>query len=93
MLQIGGDGIFRAQCRDNAGEWVATSVNPNHHISNVDGNLVDGVNFLRSCTPTGLVSGGGSVGITANCPRKSGARSNTYYDINTKMANYNGRLV
>ncbi|KAG0558350.1 hypothetical protein KC19_10G021600 [Ceratodon purpureus] len=92
-FSIGGDGIFRAQCRNNAGQYVSASVATNPHISNEDGNLVDGSNYLASCRSTGYYSIGSTVRITAVCTRRSGATSNTYYEISRKVANYNGNLV
>lgn len=92
-FSVGSDGIVTAQCRNNAGQYVSASVATNPHISNVDGNLVDGINYLSSCTSPGYYAIGSVVSITAQCKRNSGAISNTYYEISRKVANYNGNLV
>ncbi|KAG0553915.1 hypothetical protein M758_12G052300 [Ceratodon purpureus] len=93
---FGADGIFRAQCRDHAGRYVAASVNPNPYISNVDGHLIDGANFLESCVASGVGTSENpdvQVRIYATCTKINGALSLTHYDINRKVFNNNGNLV
>ncbi|BBN11652.1 hypothetical protein MPTK1_5g13700 [Marchantia polymorpha subsp. ruderalis] len=84
-------GKLRARCRTNAGNFVAAEVNLDNYLSNVNGNLVPGTGYTKSCQGFGyFLVGASQFIVTANCTKFEGGLRTTGYNVNSRVSSKNG---
>ncbi len=81
-----------ANCANDAGDFASSSLDLNPFLSNDDGNLVDGSDYIATCTAEGFGLFGSPFYIYANCAQENGNVVRTSSDINN-VSNDNGVLA
>ncbi|KAH9545882.1 hypothetical protein CY35_12G069800 [Sphagnum magellanicum] len=85
--------VVSANCANDAGVFASSSLDLNPFISNDNGNLVEGSDYIATCTPEGFGLVGSPFFIFANCAQEDGNVVRTSYDINNNLSNDNGVLA
>jgi hypothetical protein len=84
---------FHSILPSTAGVFASSSLDLNPFISNDNGNLVEGSDYIATCTPEGFGLVGSPFFIFANCAQEDGNVVRTSYDINNNVSNDNGVLA
>ncbi|CAK9208468.1 unnamed protein product [Sphagnum troendelagicum] len=84
--------ILSADCANDAGNFAFSSLDLNSFLSNDNGNLVEGNDYIATCTPEGFAPIGSSFFVYANCAQEDGTVVSASYDINNNVSNDNGVL-
>ncbi|KAL2644582.1 hypothetical protein R1flu_012169 [Riccia fluitans] len=85
-------GFLQGTCKTDKGRWVVTSIDLDPHISNVNGNMVLGNGYKKTCQDFGYARSSTSFIAAANCTKFDGKLRRTGFDVNTRISNQNGRL-
>jgi hypothetical protein len=94
-IQVSSTGGLSAICGDGSGGYTRASLDLNAHISNSNGNLVDGGDFAASCKNIRWYElGTDNQGVAAECYKEDGTLgSTTLYNVERRVANYSGNLT
>jgi hypothetical protein len=94
-IQVSSTGGLTAICSDGSGGYSRASLDLNAHISNSNGNLVDGGDFAASCQNIRWYQlGTDNQGVAAECYKEDGTLgSTTLYNVERRVANYGGNLT
>ncbi|KAH8934875.1 hypothetical protein BDL97_17G002900 [Sphagnum fallax] len=84
--------ILSADCKNDAGNFAFSSLDLNSFLSNDNGNLVEGNDYIATCTPEGFALIGSPFFVYANCAQENGNVVSASYDINNNVSNDNGVL-
>jgi hypothetical protein len=82
-----------ASCTNNAAVFQSASVDLNPHISNDNRNLVQGANYIATCTPRGFGLFGSLIFIYVYCTQDDHTLDYTSYNVNNNVVNDNGVLA
>ncbi len=85
--------MVSGNCANGAGVFVASNIDLDLYLSNNNGNLVEGADYIATCTPEGFGPSGSSFYIYANCPQVNGNVVRASYDINNNVSNDHGVLA
>ncbi|CAM6038946.1 unnamed protein product [Sphagnum compactum] len=85
--------ILSADCANDAGDYAFSSLDLNSFLSNDNGNLVEGNDYIATCTPDGSALIGSPFFIYANCAQVDGNVVSASYDVNNNVSNDNGVLA
>ncbi len=85
--------VVSANCANDAGDFASSSLDLNPFLSNDNGNLVEGSDYIATCTPEGFGLFGSPFYIYADCAQENGNVVRTSYDINNNVSNDNGVLA
>ncbi|KAJ7253091.1 hypothetical protein O6H91_Y418400 [Diphasiastrum complanatum] len=84
-------GGLQCICKNGRGGYQRASLDLNAHISNNNGNLVDGGNFAASCKNIRWYHILADQGIAAECYKRDGSLgSTTLYNVQRRVVNYGG---
>lgn len=94
-ITVNAQGGLNAICNNGAGGYSRASLDLNAHISNNNGNLVDGAAFANTCRNIRWYKlGNANQGIAAECVKADQTiGSTTLYNVQRRVANYGGNLV
>ncbi|KAJ7515554.1 hypothetical protein O6H91_03G119600 [Diphasiastrum complanatum] len=94
-IVITSNGGLRCTCDDGQGRYRRASLDLNAHISNNNGNLVDGGDFAATCQNIRWYQlGTDNQGIAAECVKDDGSLgSTTLYNVERRVANNGGNLA
>jgi len=84
--------ILSATCGDGHGSSHFTELDLNPHLSNVNGILEPGSDYIATCTSQGGSQEGSSFLIFAECRQENGNVVPTFFDVNQNVANIFGTL-
>lgn len=93
-IAVSSAGYLTATCGNGAGGYNRASLDLNAHISNSNGNLVDGGDFAATCKNIRWYQlGTANQGVAAECYKEDGSLgSTTLYNVERRVANYSGNL-
>lgn len=94
-ISVSAQGGLQSICSTDGGGYDRASMDLNAHISNDNGNLVDGGGFAASCRNIRWYQlGNANQGVAAECVKRDQSLGpTTLYNVQRRMANYNGILV
>ncbi|KAH9556521.1 hypothetical protein CY35_07G033200 [Sphagnum magellanicum] len=85
--------VVSANCKNDAGVLAESSLDLDPFLGNDNGNLVEGSDYIATCTPEGFAQSGSSFFIYAHCAQEGGNPVSASYDINNNVSNDNGVLA
>ena len=93
--QVSAQGVLSAICQDGNGGFDRASIDMNAHVSNNNGNLVDGAGFAASCQNIRYFAlGTANQGVAAECTKDDQSLgSTTFYNAEARVSNNGGTLV
>jgi len=94
-IQVSAQGVLSAICGDGQGGFDRASIDMNAHVSNNNGNLVDGAGFAASCQNIRYYElGTDNQGVAAECRKfDQSLGSTTWYNAEARVSNNGGTLV
>lgn len=93
-IDVSAQGVLTAICGDGRGGYNRAALDLNQHISNNNGNLVDGAGFVATCRNIRRYQlGTDNQGVAAECTKADGTTgSTTLYNVEAKVVNNFGIL-